>query len=1112
MKLLSLLPSLALCLCLGVTVAHGQSIIINELFNSGGNDEWIELLVVQDSLDLRGWDVRDYSSGGTAQSPLDFSAHALWSNLRRGTVIVIARPENTFSEDTDPGDHLLIIKSNNGLYFSGNVFLFAGSSDAIQIRNTSDSHIFGASWGTANQNSLPSPKIHFSSTSSSNTSISFNGDSLSQLTSTTNWTFNNASSTMGAGNTAANSAWILQLRGQSQGDGSGSARVIPDTLNGGTTGSVQVIYRRNTQYAINALRLVVPHAFSWSQSRSDISFTNMTATDTVVGDTIIFSTIVFSADSTIVTIANITSPDSTAFYTFRVQSKENTFADVNPSPRMVVFGLPIPIAEVKANDPSGVPLRLGQLVTVEGIVTVANEFGGPSFIQDASGGISIFTSAFSTAVQIGDEVKVSGVVTQFSGLNQLGTGSPPTPVYLHGIISSGNSVTPLTVTCNELFNDGQSGVEQYEGMLVRVNLVQVRDTLTSNPPPTWGPCGTSAGCNYRLYDASGYVDIRIDNNVNFFGTPAPQGTFNVIGVLSQFKTSSPFIGGYQLMPRSSSDVLTSGPIIATTPLESDIQQNSLTINWSTFNPGTTRLRYGLTTNYELGVLSAHGDTTSTTHTLTMTGLAAATVYNIQAFSVADSDTSFSSNLVASTASPSATTGQTNVYFNRSVNPSVSTGETALGNQDLVLRLVTRINNAQRSIDAAIYSMSGTPGNTVAAALINAKNRGVKVRVICEYDNRNTQAFDDLVFNSIPLIDDRFDPINFGAGFMHNKFFVFDYRGGAPESVWVWTGSWNLTADQTTIDHQNSIEIQDVALAGAYTLEFNEMWGSDTQVPNSSNSRFGARKRDNTPHRFVIAGQPVECYFSPSDRTTTQIKNTLRRAAVDVAFALFSFTRRDIADTVIARKNAGKRVRGVMESNVDPEQFTYLVSNGVDVRREPTSAIFHHKYAIVDATRGASGPNWLITGSHNWSNNAENSNNENTIIVQSPRVANLYLQEFAARYYESGGTDTIVVSVQNENEPPASYSLHQNYPNPFNPSTVIRYYIPRNSRVSLKVYNLLGQEVIVLVNDEQRSGSHTVTFHPTNLPSGVYFYRLVASGVKPLQAEVYTETKKMLLLK
>ncbi len=1095
----SLLPHafFILATCFLWTSSAAQQIIINELYNSSANEEWSELLVVQENLDLRGWDIRDFSSGGVAQTPLVFTTNALWSNLRRGTVIVVARPENTFSEDTDPSDHLLVIKSNNGLYFTGNVFSFAGGSDAIQLRTSAGAHVYGVSWGASNAASLPAPKVHFTGSSTSNTAISFNGDSLTQLTSTANWTLNNATISRGEGNTTINAAWIMRLRGQGQGDGTGSARVVPDTLNGGVLGSIQVIYRRNTQFSINALRIIMPSAFVWSRSRADVSFTNMVAADSVVGDTIAFSNIIFSADSTVVTIANIRSPDSTAMYPFKVQSKQTAFADVIPIPRMVVFGAPVPIADVKTNDANGVPTRVGQLVTIEGIVTVANEFGGPSFVQDHSGGIAIFGSAVSSVVSIGDEVKLSGIVSPFNGLSEL------TNPVLHAIVSRGHTVIPTPATCAQLFNDGQGGIEQFEGLLVRVNIAHLVDTLSGNPPATWNQCGSSAGCNYRLVDASGFVDIRADNNVNFFNAPAPQGTFSVIGVVSQFKPSPPFIGGYQLMPRTSADLLTSGPIITSTPIESDIQATALTISWTTLNPSRARARYGRTPALELGIVT--NDTVRTTQTVQLTGLTPATLYYVRAFSIADAETSYANTIVVSTSSPPQSTGAVNAYFNKSVATNLAWFQPANGNQNLVQRIVTRINNARRSIDVCLYSLSGSVGTTIANALVAAKNRGIKVRVICEEDNRNSNAFNFIFGNGILLISDRFDPINNGLGLMHNKFFVIDGRGGAPESTWVWTGSWNPTDPGTNDDYQNAIEVQDAALANAFTMEFNEMWGSDTDVPVASNSRFGARKIDNTPHRFIIGGRRMECYFSPSDGTNGKIVAELNRAEQSVGFQLLTLTRTDIANALIGRRNAGRRVRGDLDNNTDAgSQYAYLVANGMDVRLKTGPGLLHHKYAIIDAEY----PYWnsvTITGSHNWSSSAENANNENTLIIRDGNITNQYLQEFAARYYQFGGNDSIRVSVEEiSGAIPERFTLEQNYPNPFNPSTEIRYHIEQSSHVVLKVFDVLGREVSTLVNEQSKPGTYRVQFHATNLASGVYYYRLSAGS--------FSDVKKMVVMK
>ncbi len=88
--------------------------------------------------------------------------------------------------------------------------------------------------------------------------------------------------------------------------------------------------------------------------------------------------------------------------------------------------------------------------------------------------------------------------------------------------------------------------------------------------------------------------------------------------------------------------------------------------------------------------------------------------------------------------------------------------------------------------------------------------------------------------------------------------------------------------------------------------------------------------------------------------------------------------------------------------------------------------------------------------------------------------------------------------------PNSYNLAQNYPNPFNPTTTIKYSIPESGNVSLKVFDILGNEVASLVNEEKTPGVYSVTFDASQLSSGVYFYKI--------QAGSYVETKKMLLLK
>jgi hypothetical protein len=88
--------------------------------------------------------------------------------------------------------------------------------------------------------------------------------------------------------------------------------------------------------------------------------------------------------------------------------------------------------------------------------------------------------------------------------------------------------------------------------------------------------------------------------------------------------------------------------------------------------------------------------------------------------------------------------------------------------------------------------------------------------------------------------------------------------------------------------------------------------------------------------------------------------------------------------------------------------------------------------------------------------------------------------------------------------PTEYSLKQNYPNPFNPTTNIEYSVPKEGYVSIKIFNMLGQQIATLFEGNQKAGNYSVTFDASNLPSGVYVYRLETDNI--------TLTKKLMLMK
>jgi hypothetical protein len=159
----------------------------------------------------------------------------------------------------------------------------------------------------------------------------------------------------------------------------------------------------------------------------------------------------------------------------------------------------------------------------------------------------------------------------------------------------------------------------------------------------------------------------------------------------------------------------------------------------------------------------------------------------------------------------------------------------------------------------------------------------------------------------------------------------------------------------------------------------------------------------------------------------------------------------------------------------------------------------------------------INGGTRWNN----SGFQAIVEVLQPTVANMSYGTTAAAYTGSIGgfpvgdlnwypskkaeweiwlTDVETIS----NNIPQDYQLLQNYPNPFNPSTKIRFNLPQSGFVSLKVFNLLGQEVAVLINEEITAGQKEVIFDASNLTSGLYLYKLNAND--------YSETRKMMLLK
>ncbi|MFN2235352.1 MAG: phospholipase D-like domain-containing protein [Anaerolineales bacterium] len=281
-------------------------------------------------------------------------------------------------------------------------------------------------------------------------------------------------------------------------------------------------------------------------------------------------------------------------------------------------------------------------------------------------------------------------------------------------------------------------------------------------------------------------------------------------------------------------------------------------------------------------------------------------------------------------------------------------------------LAEAIREAEFSVDAAVYDLNLW---SIRDALLAVHDAGVQVRIVAESDNLDETEFQELEQAGIEILGDRRESL------MHNKFVVIDQLD-------VWTGSMNLTLNGAYRNDNNLIHIRSSQLAENYTVEFEEMFIEDM---------FGDNAVSQTPNpSLTINGILVETSFSPDDGTADQIIQAIQSAEESINFLAFSFTSDSIAEALLGRAADGVTVTGVFEesqynSNIGTEYDNLLVA-GMDVRLDGNPNNMHHKVFIIDGDT-------VITGSYNFSQSAEERNDENTLIIHDPEVAVFYLAEF-----------------------------------------------------------------------------------------------------------------------
>jgi phosphatidylserine/phosphatidylglycerophosphate/cardiolipin synthase-like enzyme len=164
--------------------------------------------------------------------------------------------------------------------------------------------------------------------------------------------------------------------------------------------------------------------------------------------------------------------------------------------------------------------------------------------------------------------------------------------------------------------------------------------------------------------------------------------------------------------------------------------------------------------------------------------------------------------------------------------------------------------------------------------------------------------------------------------------------------------------------------------------------------------FGPRSADDTPNeRLTIGGVQVENYFASEKELAPLIGDLVSQAQNEVRFMAFSFTHEDVGEAMIERAEAGVNVQGVFETTGSETEYSYYPDmldaglGNLQVRQDGNNRLMHHKVIIIDGQT-------VIFGSFNFTGNANDSNDENVLIVHDPTFASFFVEEFNAVWDEA----------------------------------------------------------------------------------------------------------------
>lgn len=285
--------------------------------------------------------------------------------------------------------------------------------------------------------------------------------------------------------------------------------------------------------------------------------------------------------------------------------------------------------------------------------------------------------------------------------------------------------------------------------------------------------------------------------------------------------------------------------------------------------------------------------------------------------------------------------------------------------DMCKEILTQINNANKSIDIAIYGYSTVPA--LENALNKAKQRGVEIRLVYDSNAKGENIYEN-TFDLVKLIENSKSDINSSEAnaIMHNKFYIFDDKT-------VITGSANLSHTDMSDYNSNVIAvINSTEIANIYKNEFEQMY----------NGKFHAAK--------ITTKNKSNAYFSPQDKPITrEILPLIKKAQKYIYIPAFLITEKQLTSELINAKKRGvdvKIITDALNASSKYSKVKELRSNGIPVKIENYAGKMHSKTIIID-------DKYLIIGSMNFSYSGENKNDENLLILENMEAAKFYKEFF-----------------------------------------------------------------------------------------------------------------------